>query len=178
MSSPPADVTAARTLELAQDVAFETLADAERLAANVLAEAERRALQLVDIARRSATSMAQETRASIEDVFNARHDEMLALLAECRDELRAVLASAPGPVRRQPPSDGPRPRRAEDEAYLSELYHAIAGTRPAGVAAGAAGAGAGRAGPLTLLPAIQGRNAGRDSVVLAMSGRRASPRDR
>lgn len=150
---PSPNAAMARAMLLAQEVAVTTIADAERLAAGVLAEVEIEARRVVGRAHpsKSATSSSpmNASQAAIAEVFRQRHEELVALLRECRDGLHALLAASPGdggdlpaapaPARSRPEADfapGPasdhatHPLKAADEEYLVSLYRAIAGDKP------------------------------------------------
>jgi hypothetical protein len=146
----PQDV-AHRVLLLAHDVAQETLADAQRLAAGVLLEARRQAETLFNEASDAAArSVAQRAAATFAEAISIRHDDIVNVLSEVRDELRGVcdaLSQAP-PIHhpravaspsvsahglgygRRPSLLATDPHAVispSDEEFLEELYGRIAG---------------------------------------------------
>lgn len=150
ISPVPPDV-AHRVLLLAHDVAQETLADAQRLAAGVLLEARRQAETLVgEASDAAARSAAEQAAATFADAISIRHDDIVNILSEVRNELRGVcdaLSQAPplgpphveaGPsVTSQEHDNRRRPSRLatdpdavispSDEEYLDELHRRMAG---------------------------------------------------
>lgn len=185
MASLPVDLpaAAARTVLLAQDDAVNTLADAERLAAGVLAEAERQASLLLSQALQAAESK-RDTRGAIDELSRARHEELLAILTDCREEMRAILTAPTGPIEPfTPEDDKTHPRdvasrqvSVADEEYLAALYSTIAGPQPTSkmVPANARQRqSSGRhVGPLSVLSAVHGLPMERDDVVIALPRRR------
>jgi len=107
------------------------LLDAERLAAALLAAAEREARDILGRARRSYRPDLDDPPPA-QDPARARHEEILAELAECRREFRAVLESFRHRVSDGPRSSGrgaPSPGATSDD-FLAALYRAVAGIEP------------------------------------------------